>query len=197
MPRIPVHSVENASAAATEALRRLRERMGRVLNIHGEMAHAPAVLAAYTGIQRAIAELGSFDVRTREAIALAVAAVNDCGYCQAAHTGAARRAGWSVDQTLAFRTGMPVEGQGRLEVLLAVARQIAANGGTVDDQQWQQALDAGWTVQELAELFAHVVANVFTNSFNNYARTELDLPPAPPAPPTTANTTGTTNGSPV
>jgi hypothetical protein len=43
-----------------------------VLNIHGEMANAPAVLAGYTGLQTAIAEHGSFDARTREAIALAV-----------------------------------------------------------------------------------------------------------------------------
>jgi hypothetical protein len=40
--------------AATGRLRRLREKFGKVLNIHGEMAHAPVVLAAYTGRRQRI-----------------------------------------------------------------------------------------------------------------------------------------------
>jgi hypothetical protein len=37
--------------------------MGRLLNIHAEMAHAPVVLAAYQGIQQAITKHGSFGPR--------------------------------------------------------------------------------------------------------------------------------------
>jgi len=37
----------------------------------------------------------------------------------------------------------------------------------------------GWGDTELAELFAHVAANLFTNYFNHYAQTEPDLPAAP------------------
>jgi len=44
---------------------------------------------------------------------------------------------------------------------------------------WKQALEAGWTEQELAETFAHLAANLFTNYFNHQASTELDLPEAP------------------
>ena len=40
-------------------------------------------------------------------------------------------------------------------------------------------MDAGWSDVELTEAFAHVVANLFTNYFNHYARTDLDVPPAP------------------
>jgi hypothetical protein len=38
---------------------------------------------------------------------------------------------------------------------------------------------AGWSDAELAELFAHVAANMFTNYFNHYVQTEPDLPAAP------------------
>jgi AhpD family alkylhydroperoxidase len=98
MPRIPVHDLQTAPPAAHDTLARLKRRYGRILNIHGEMAHAPVVLAAYAGIQAAIAEHGSFDARTREAIALAVAAADGCEYCQAAHTAGGRRAGLSLEQ---------------------------------------------------------------------------------------------------
>jgi len=83
----------------------LEARFGSVLNIHGEMAHSPAMLNGYAALQGAIREHGTFDPATREAIALAVAAVDDCSYCQAAHTVAGRAAGLSVEMTIAARTG--------------------------------------------------------------------------------------------
>src|SRR5258707_11541098 len=84
MPRVPVHTIDDAPEQSREALHGLQRRMGRLLNIHAEMAHAPVVLVAYEGIQQAIAAHGSFDAKTREAIALAVAAVDECAYCQSA-----------------------------------------------------------------------------------------------------------------
>lgn len=35
---------------------------------------------------------------------------------------------------------------------------------------------AGWSDVELSEAFAHVAANLFTDCFNHYARTDLDVP---------------------
>jgi AhpD family alkylhydroperoxidase len=178
MPRIPAHTLDDTPKATHDTLAALHKRYGKILNIHGGMAHSPVVLAAYTGVQTAIAEHGSFNARTQEAIALTVGATNQCAYCQAAHTTAARSAGLSPDEALAARTGTPIEP--RLDALLAVARQATTTRGEVDEPTWQQALDAGWTVENLTELFAHVMANMFTNYFNHYADTELDLPAAPP-----------------
>jgi uncharacterized peroxidase-related enzyme len=179
MPRFPVHSVADAPEAAREPLRALEKKYGRVPNIHGEMAHAPVVLAAYQGIQQAIAEHGTFDPRTREAIALAVGAVNECAYCQSAHTASAQVAGWSLADTVAIRSGQQAGPDPRLGPLLALAREIAANVGNVADETWQAARGAGWTDTELAELFAHVAANIYTNCFNHYMQTEPDLRAAP------------------
>ncbi len=135
------------------------------------------VLAAYSAIQAAIAEHGSFDARTREAIALAVAHADDCGYCQAAHTVGGQRAGLSRDQTIAARFGQPIGA--KLDALLAMARQAVTRVGEVDEATWQHAIDAGWTVEDLAGLFAYLIANMLTNYFNHYVGTELDFPPAP------------------
>lgn len=178
MPRIPVHSVDDAPRGSQETLRQLQAKFGKVLNIHGEMAHAPVVLAGYTGIQQAIEEHGTFDGRVREAIALTVGAADHCDYCQSAHTGGARQAGWTLEETVALRRGEQVADE-KLSVLLAVAREITTDVGEVDEGTWQRALDAGWTVEQLAELFVHVATNLFTNYFNHYAHTELDIPAAP------------------
>lgn len=178
MPRIPVHTVDTAPAASQETLRRLEKRFGRVLNIHGGMAHSPVVLAAYAALNAAVAEHGTLDARTREAVALAVGAVDRCHYCQSAHTVAAKAAGFTEEETVAIRRGDGGVEPG-LAALLRVAREIAGGLGEVSDSSWDAALAAGWSDLELTELFAHVAANLYTNYFNHLARTELDLPAAP------------------
>ena len=178
MPRVPVHTGDDAPEQSREALRGLERRMGRLLNIHAEMAHAPVVLAAYQGIQDAITTHGSFDAKTREAIALAVAAVGKCAYCQSALTVGGRAAGWSLAETVAIRDGT-AELDRKLAALLAVAREIAGSTGNAPDAAWQAAREAGWGDTELTELFAHVAVNLFTNYFNDYVQTEPDLPASP------------------
>ncbi|MFZ1527485.1 MAG: carboxymuconolactone decarboxylase family protein [Ferruginibacter sp.] len=178
MPRIPVHTLDSAPEDSRLDLKGLEARFGKVLNIHGEMAHSPVVLQSYAAIQRIIAEHGSFDPRTREAIALAVATVDECTYCQAAHTGGGKAAGLSHAEMIAVRRGM-VESDPALHALLALTREYAAHVGTVADTTWQQALEAGWTDTQLTELSAHVTLNLLTNYFNHYVQTDLDLPAAP------------------
>ncbi|GAC1602153.1 MAG: carboxymuconolactone decarboxylase family protein [Pseudarthrobacter sp.] len=179
MARIPVHTVASAPEESKEIAGKLEKRMGKLLNIHAEMAHSPVVIAAYHGISQAIAAHGTFDARTKEAIALAVGNQNGCDYCQAAHTLSARRAGLDDEQILAIRAG-EVDFDDQLATITGVAREAAARTGNVSDATWHAALDAGWGAEELSEAFAHIAANLFTNYFNHYARTDLDLPSAEP-----------------
>lgn len=177
MPRIPAHTLDSAPEQTRDQLQRLQKKMGKLLNIHAGMAHSPVVLAAYMGIQSAIAEHGTFDARTREAIALAVAAVDRCAYCQSAHTAGGTAAGWSVEETVAIRNGTSV-GDDRLDALLGVVRAAATDVGEVDDVTWKRAREAGWDDVQLAETFVHLALNLYTNYFNHYAGTELDIPSA-------------------
>ncbi|MYS20643.1 uncharacterized peroxidase-related enzyme [Streptomyces sp. DvalAA-14] len=178
MPRIPVHTTGDAPAGSRDNLLRLEKRFGRVLNIHGGMAHSPVVLETYAAMNAAIAERGTFDARTREAIALAVGAVDQCAYCQSAHTMSAKAAGFTEEETVAIRRG-DADVESELAALLQVAREIAGEVGEVRDDTWDKALAAGWSDTELTEVFAHVAMNVYTNYFNHLARTDLDVPAAP------------------
>jgi AhpD family alkylhydroperoxidase len=177
MTRIPTHTVTSAPEASRDALKALEAKFGKVLNIHGAMAHAPAVLETYAGIQNALQDKGVLDARTREAIALAVANVDECSYCQAAHTLAGKAAGLSEGQTIDIRRGQVDDA--RLGALVTLVREQAGNVGHVQDSSWQAALDAGWTDVELTETSAVVALNLFTNYFNHLVQTDLDLPPAP------------------
>lgn len=132
------------------------------------MAHAPVVLAAYTALRAAVAEHSTFDTATQEAIALAVAAADGCDYCQAAHTGAARKAGLTLELTVAIRAGRPTDP--KLDALLAVAPQAVTQLGEVDETTWHAALDAGWSLEELAELSAHLVPNMSADGLRRAPR---------------------------
>lgn len=143
MPRIPAHTVDSAPEGSKEIAGHLERRMGKFLNIHaGMVAHSPAVLGAYDGISQAITAHGSFDARTKEAIALAVGNQNGCDYCQAAHTLSARKAGLDDDQILAVRAG-EVDFDPKLAAITEVAREAAARPETSPTlsgrQPWTQA----------------------------------------------------------
>lgn len=178
MPRVPVHTVDDAPAESRDALQAQGERVGKVINIFAEMAHAPALLHMYATTEDLLREESSLDDRTRQAIHLTVANVNGCEYCQAAYTGAAKAAGFDVEETKAIRRG-ELEDDERLTALLAVAREIAANTGYVEDATWTAAVDAGWSERELLEAYADVIRTIMTNYFNHFVGTEVDLPAAP------------------
>ncbi len=179
MARVPVHDLDDAPDASREPLERQAERLGKVINIHGSMAHSPALIGMYDAVEQVLRERSSLDAATRSAIHLTVANVNDCSYCQAAYTGSSRKNGFSEEQTLQIRRGVLDEDE-RLTALLTFARELADRSGYVADGTWQATLDAGWSDQDLLAAYAEVIRTVLTNWFNHLNDTELDLPPAPP-----------------
>src|SRR5258708_35063221 len=78
MPRIPSHTIEDARQEPRALLADMVQfsPTGRLLNLHAQMAHAPAVLEAYVSIRRATARHGTLEAPVRSALMLA-AAVHD------------------------------------------------------------------------------------------------------------------------
>ncbi len=62
-------------------------------NFWKALAHDPATLARTWQSVKAIMAPGALDALTKEMVYLAVSATNQCGYCIASHTAAARKAG--------------------------------------------------------------------------------------------------------
>ena len=64
-----------------------------VNNFWKAMAHDPVSLRRTWSSVKEIMAPGALDARTKEMIYLAVSSSNQCGYCIASHTAAARKAG--------------------------------------------------------------------------------------------------------
>jgi AhpD family alkylhydroperoxidase len=67
-------------------------------NFWKALAHDPVTLRRTWESVKQIMSPGTLDALTKEMIYLAVSATNQCGYCIASHTAAARKAGMSDGQ---------------------------------------------------------------------------------------------------
>lgn len=101
---LPVVSYEEASPEAQPIFDRLKAAMGRVSNLYAAQSDSPRGLRAKLALDRELSQ-GVFNGLPKEVIALAVAQVNGCNYCLAAHTAVAKMRGASEAETLNFRRG--------------------------------------------------------------------------------------------
>ena len=176
MSRFPTHTVESAPAASGPLLQKIAQASptGRPLNLHAQMAHSPAVLAAYTALRAVIAEHGALDPKVSWALNLTAAAAVGNFYMIGIASRFARMNGWTDAQIAALRDGATT-GDSRIDTLTRVVREAAANSGNVTDATWQAARQGGWSDEQLAEAFAHLGLTMFTGYFLNYAQTDPDV----------------------
>ncbi|MGF7129645.1 hypothetical protein P3T40_001116 [Paraburkholderia sp. EB58] len=176
MSRIPTHTVEGAPNASRPLLQKIAQSSptGRPLNLHAQMAHSPAVLAAYTSLRAVTAEHGTLDSKVSWALNLATAAAVGNDYMMGIASRFAGMNGWTETQIVALRTGTTT-GDARIDALTLVVREAAANSGNVTDATWKAAQQASWSDEHLTEAFAFLGLTMFTGYFLNYAQTDTDI----------------------
>ncbi|MDE0853191.1 MAG: hypothetical protein OSA97_02055 [Nevskia sp.] len=175
MSRIPAHTVEDAPQASRPLLQKIAESSptGRPLNVHAQMAHAPAVLTAYASLRAVTAEHGTLEPKASWAINLAVAGAIGNNYMIGIASRFAGVSGWGEAQIAALRAGT-ASGDARIDALTRVAREAAAASGKVTDATWNAAQQAGWSDTQLTEAFAYLGLTLFTAYFLNYAQTDQE-----------------------
>ena len=176
MSRFPSHTIEDAPEGSRWLLQKIAQSSptGRPLNVHAQMAHSPAVLAAYTSLRAVTAEHGTLDPKVSWALNLATAATVGNDYMIGIGSRFARMNGWTEAQIAALRTGTTT-GDTKIDALTGVIREAAANSGNVTEVTWKAAQQGGWSDAQLAEAFAQLGLTVFTGYFLNYAQTEPDV----------------------
>ena len=176
MSRIPTHTLADAPEASRPILQKIVQASpsGRPLNLHAQMAHSPAVLAAYASLRGVVAEHGALEPKASWALNVATAASIGNGYMIGIAARFARMNGWTEEQIFALRSGTTT-GDAKIDALARVVREAAGNSGSVTDATWKAARDSGWDDTQLAEAFAHLGLTVFTGYFLNYAQTAADV----------------------
>lgn len=173
MPRIQPLNKDNATGPARELLGAVEGKLGRVPNLLGTMAHAPAVLKSYLDFSGNLAQ-SSLSPAVREQIALAVSNANGCGYCVSAHTAMGKAAGLTAEQARAAQSGEAEDSKAK--AILKLSLQLVDKRGWLSDGDIAEAEQAGVSKAELLEVVAVVVFNTMTNYFNHVIETEVDFP---------------------
>ena len=134
MSRIPTPaSIDAAPAKAQPLLDAVKAKLGKAPNLYLLTAASPAALEGLLSLSGALGQ-GALDAATRERIALAIANVNGCDYCNSAHTFLAKNVAKLSDEEIEKnREGR--SGDVRADVAVALARKIAFNRGEVMDRR--------------------------------------------------------------
>ncbi len=173
MARLNTVTDAEASADAAALFTAIEGKVGMVPNLYRVTGNQPAVLAALLGLGEGLGK-GSFDAKTREAIALTVAGVNTCDYCASAHS--AISASLKVPQAEITNRLNGHSDDPRLDAILTFASAVTEAQGRVSDADLAAARAAGLTDGDIVEVVGNVVANIFTNYLNHVADTEIDFP---------------------
>jgi len=174
MSRITIPAVEQAPVASRPLLDAVNKQLGVVPNLMKVLGNSPAALGGYLNLSGALGK-GAVGTQTGERIALAIAEINRCGYCLAAHTYIARNvAKLGVGEIEANRNGMSSDRKADAAVRFAV--NVAHQQGHVSDAAVQEVRSAGFSDAEIIEIVVHVALNTLTNYVNSVAQTDIDFP---------------------
>ncbi len=171
-------TIADAPEASRPMLEAVNKMFGSVPNLFRLVATSPAALEGYLGMSGALGK-GRLPAQTRERIALAVAEVNGCGYCLAAHTYMGTHlAKLDAAEIEANRRGH--SGDAKADAAVRFAASVATERGHVSDLAVQAVRAAGYDDAQIIEIVQHVALNTWTNYINEVAKTVIDFPQALP-----------------
>lgn len=171
---VRINAIQNneATGAAKELLDAVQAKLGMTPNLMKTLAHSPAVLGGYLGLNEALSS--TLTAKQREQVAIAVANANGCRYCLSAHSAIGKGAGLSAEEISSAREAR--SGDPKSQAVLKLATEIVEKRGSISDEELAAARAAGLSDAEITEVVGNVALNVLTNYFNNVAGTEIDFP---------------------
>ena len=172
MAQFDIHDETNAPHAARETLEAAKAGLGFLPNLLGELSESPAAVEAYTTLS-SIFERTDLTAPERQVVLLAVSVANECRYCVAAHTKAARGAGLDSASIEALRAGEALP-DAKLNALAAFARTVVAKRGWADEGDVEAFLKAGYTKANVFDVILGAAFKTISNYANHVAETPLD-----------------------
>ncbi|MFT4096769.1 MAG: carboxymuconolactone decarboxylase family protein [Rhodoblastus sp.] len=172
-------SIDAAPAASRPLLEAVKKQIGSAPNLFRLVSNSAAALEGYLGLSGALAK-GSLPAPTRERIALAVAEINGCNYCLAAHTYLGKNVAKLDEAEIAANRG-GASNDPKADAAVRFAAKVTQQRGKVSDDDVRAVRLAGYDDAQIVEIVQHVALNTWTNYVNEVARTKVDFPAVAPA----------------
>ncbi len=173
MTQFTVPTKDDVSTNNQEIFDNLKGQLSFVPNLYATIAYSDNALATYLEFSKAQGK-GSLSAKEREAISLAVSQVNDCLYCQSAHTAIAKMNGFTDEEAIEFRKGRSEDA--KLDALVKLAKEITVTRGRPSEQTLENFFNAGYDKGSLIDVTLVVIDTTFTNYVNNITQIPIDFP---------------------
>jgi alkylhydroperoxidase family enzyme len=169
--RFHVHDELTAPERSLPVLKGAVSSGGQLSNFLGVVAGAPAVLRAYARLRSELRQ-GTLPLKSQQRVALAVAEQEGSEYTLSNLLRTAREAGLGLDEiALARRFESADE---REAVLLRFVRGVVEGDAAPPLHLHEEALEAGWTEEQLLEAIAHAGVGIFTSLITRGGNLPLD-----------------------
>lgn len=143
-----------------------------VPNLYATFAYSDTALGTYLALQNAKT---SFSKKEKEVINLAVSQVNECRYCQSAHTTLGKMNGFTDEQIIELRKG-GASFDAKLNALAVLAKEITETKGRPSETTLNAFFEAGYSKGSLVDLLVAIADKVIMNYLHNITQVAIDFP---------------------
>jgi len=150
----------------------LQKNLGFVPNLYAYFAKNDTALADYLALQN---RKSSLRAKEREVINLVTSQINNCRYCQSAHTVLGKMNGFSEEQIIELRKGH-ASFDSKLDALVQFTASVVENRGRATEESKAAFFEAGYTEANMIDVVIVIGDKIISNYLHNLTEFEIDFP---------------------
>lgn len=173
MARIAAVNPNTATGVHQEIFEKTKAKFGKVPLIMQGLANSPATMNSYLALFQNLTD-GRFSKQLARKIGLAIGEENGCEYCISLLAAVAKLQKLTIEDIDLARHGKSTDP--KEQALLDFVLLLIRNRADVTDGELRAVKDAGWTDEDVTEVFGHLMLNMLTNYFWKVSRNDVDFP---------------------
>jgi len=174
MENFKVPTREEVSPKNQAIFDNLSSQLGFVPNLYATMAYSDSALGDYLAFQGAKTSLSN---KEKEIVNLVVSEVNDCKYCQSAHSALGKMNGFTEDQIIELRQGS-ASWDVKQNALVKLAKEVTESKGKVSSETLEAFYAASYDNGTLVDVIKQVGDKIIMNYLHNLTNIPIDFPVA-------------------
>lgn len=164
---------EDVPVGSRALLEKVKKGFGFVPNLYAAFSNSPTLLEGYVGLD-ATYSAATLSPAQRQLVLLTASVVNECAYCVAAHSMAAKgMLKVPAAVVAAVRAGEPVA-DAKLNALVDLTRELVLRRGHVSETAIQGFLDAGYSQDQIGEVLIGIALKTISNYTHHLSHVEID-----------------------
>ncbi len=153
----------------------LQKNLGFVPNLYAYYAKNETALTDYLALQN---RKSTLTTKEREVINLVTSQINDCRYCQSAHTVIGKLNGFTDEEIIDIRKG-EAKFNLKLNSLAQFTKAVVEGKGKVSEEIKYNFFNAGYNEANLIDVIIVVGDKIISNYIHNLTEFQIDFPIAP------------------